>query len=185
MAQNPDQKVQFSEVFENPILNDPHYINHYFNLSSLFQGRKLKCDHCKHKYSYTLDYARHVDTHPFPGLACRICQCSVTNPKEYGEHMEIHHPSVIFSQPTPDPQQQQEHTASFSNQDLLSTEEMLNIVPTAGNPVRSSVNPMEDQSVHEDFLNEEEVFEAILDGEQNEAALSPHTPAAEVQNQYR
>ena len=94
--------------------------------------------------------------------------------------MEIHHPSVIFSQPAPDPQQQQEHTASFSNQDLLSTEEMLNIVPN--NPVGSSVNPMED---HSDFLNEEEVFEAILDGEQNEAAISPHTPATDVQNQYR
>ena len=95
--------------------------------------------------------------------------------------MEIHHPSVIFSQPAPDPQ----HTVSYSNQDLLSTEEMLNIVPTADNPVGSSVNPMED---HSDFLNEEEVFEAILDGEQNEAAISPHTPAAaaaDVQNQYR
>lgn len=93
-----------------------------------FQGRRLKCDHCKHKSSYTLDYARHVDTHPLAGLACRICQCEVASPREYGEHMEIHHPSVIFAKPAPEPQQPQlpdavqvQESASqvFSGQDLL------------------------------------------------------------------
>jgi hypothetical protein len=145
------------------------------------QGRKLKCDHCKHKSSYTLDYARHVDTHPLPGLACRICQCAVANPKEYGEHMEIHHPSVIFSQPVVDSQQQQaqqqpeQHQQQLveetgftdsSHQDLLATEEMLNIVPT-DNSGSTSANSLQDHSAGDDFLNEEDVFEAILDREQN------------------
>ena len=173
------------------------------------QGRKLKCDHCKHKSSYTLDYARHMDTHPLPGLACRICQCGVTNPKEYGEHMEIHHPSVIFSQPAVDTQQQQqpeqqqqqqliEETGftESSHQDLLATEEMLNIVST-DNSRSTSVNPLPDHnpmpdhnplpdhSAGDDFLYEEDVFEAILDGEQsNHVAITPQQSPAILQNTF-
>ena len=60
--------------------------------------RRLKCDKCKFKTSYTLDYAKHRDTHQIKGLACSKCQCEVSNPKSYGEHMEIHHPSILFSE---------------------------------------------------------------------------------------
>ncbi len=160
------------------------------------QGRKLKCEHCKHKSSYTLDYARHVDTHPLPGLACRICQCPVGNPKEYGEHMEIHHPSVIFSKPAVDsqqqlPEQQQQQLiedttfSDTSHQDLLATEEMLNIVPTA-NSGATSINPIRDNSASDDFLNEEDVFEAILDGEQsNHVAIAPQQSPSMMQNTFR
>jgi hypothetical protein len=61
--------------------------------------RKIKCNECKFKTSYTLDYARHKDTHVINGLACSICQCEVSTPQAYGEHMEIHHPSLVFSEP--------------------------------------------------------------------------------------
>ena len=62
---------------------------------------RIKCDKCKFKTSYTLDYARHKDTHAIRGLACSKCQCEVSTPKAYGEHMEIHHPSVLFSEGSP------------------------------------------------------------------------------------
>ena len=61
--------------------------------------RKLKCEKCKFKTSYTLDYAKHKDTHIIPGLACNICKCELNTPEAYGEHMEIHHPSIVFSSP--------------------------------------------------------------------------------------
>ena len=60
--------------------------------------RKLKCDECKFKTSYTLDYAKHKDTHVVKGLACSICKCEVSTPQAYGEHMEIHHPSLVFNE---------------------------------------------------------------------------------------
>jgi hypothetical protein len=60
--------------------------------------RKLRCDRCKNKTSYTLAYARHSDTHPVPGLCCQECRAEVESPKEYGQHMKIHHPSVLFSE---------------------------------------------------------------------------------------
>ena len=63
--------------------------------------RRLKCDKCKFKTSYTLDYAKHRDTHIIKGLACSKCQCEVSTPKAYGEHMEIHHPSVLFKEGSP------------------------------------------------------------------------------------
>ena len=65
--------------------------------------RRLKCDKCKFKTSYTLDYAKHRDTHIIKGLACSKCQCEVSTPKSYGEHMEIHHPSVLFKEGSPKP----------------------------------------------------------------------------------
>jgi hypothetical protein len=61
--------------------------------------RKLKCERCKFKTCYTLDYAKHKDTHIIPGLACSICKCELNTPQAYGEHMEIHHPSIVFSSP--------------------------------------------------------------------------------------
>ena len=61
--------------------------------------RKLKCEMCKFKTCYTLDYAKHKDTHIIPGLACNICKCELNTPEAYGEHMEIHHPSIVFSSP--------------------------------------------------------------------------------------
>ena len=61
--------------------------------------RKLKCEKCKFKTCYTLDYAKHKDTHIIPGLACNICKCELNTPQAYGEHMEIHHPSIVFSSP--------------------------------------------------------------------------------------
>ena len=61
--------------------------------------RKLKCEMCKFKTCYTLDYAKHKDTHIIPGLACSICKCELNTPQAYGEHMEIHHPSIVFSSP--------------------------------------------------------------------------------------
>ena len=73
------------------------------------QDRKLKCDECRFKTSYTLDYAKHKDTHVINGLACSICQCEVLTPKAYGEHMEIHHPSLMFSCPE-EPQSQNKTT---------------------------------------------------------------------------
>ncbi len=65
--------------------------------------RKLKCNQCKYKTCYTLDYARHIDGHSIPGLACSICQCEVSTPKAYGEHMEIHHPSLVFHEEHAEP----------------------------------------------------------------------------------
>ena len=50
-------------------------------------------------FYYLLDYAKHKDTHIISGLACSICQCEVSTPQAYGEHMEIHHPSLVFSSP--------------------------------------------------------------------------------------
>lgn len=60
--------------------------------------KRLKCELCKFKTSYTLDYAKHKDTHVIKGLACSICKCEVSTPSAYGEHMEIHHPSIIFNE---------------------------------------------------------------------------------------
>ena len=82
---------------------------------------RIKCDKCKFKTSYTLDYARHKDTHTIRGLACSKCQCEVSTPKAYGEHMEIHHPSVLFSEGSPskpatpaqDPSNQGKSTGCF------------------------------------------------------------------------
>ena len=68
--------------------------------------RKLKCERCKFKTSYTLDYAKHKDTHIIPGLACSICKCELNTPQAYGEHMEIHHPSIVFSSPEESPPQE-------------------------------------------------------------------------------
>ena len=112
--------------------------------------------------------------------------------------MEIHHPSIIFAQPTPDTQQQQQQQSpeqqlpqpesSFiesSHQDLLSTEEILNIVPTdtVGSAV-DHVHPLPDHSSQDDFLNEEEVFESILDGEQQNDAIISSQPLPAVQNNF-
>ena len=71
------------------------------------QDRKLKCDRCKNKTKYTLDYAQHADTHAVPGLCCAECRDEVETPAEYARHMEIHHHSVLFasgSLPEPMPQ---------------------------------------------------------------------------------
>ena len=71
------------------------------------QDRKLKCDKCKKKTKYTLDYAQHADTHAVPGLCCAECRDEVETPAEYARHMEIHHHSVLFAQgalPEPEPE---------------------------------------------------------------------------------
>ena len=67
------------------------------------QDRRLKCDKCKKKTSYTLDYAKHKDSHIVPGLCCEICKCETETPDEYAKHLEIHHQSVIFSVPASQP----------------------------------------------------------------------------------
>lgn len=155
--------------------------------ANFFQGRKLKCDHCKHKYSYTLDYANHVDTHHLAGLACRICQCEVVSPKEYGEHMEIHHPSVIFAKPAPEPQQepqmepaqlQQEMgmlpnettMENTSNQDLIAASSMFNGSPEdlgVGNPSMVDPSGLDPSSV---FGSNESSSNPLMGFTQNDSA---------------
>ena len=71
--------------------------------------RKLKCDRCKNKTKYTLDYAQHADSHAVAGLCCAECRDEVDTPVEYARHMEIHHHSVLFAhgalpEPQPEPQ---------------------------------------------------------------------------------
>jgi hypothetical protein len=63
---------------------------------------------------------------------------------------------------------------------------MLNIVPTdPGGSSVDLVHPLPDHSNQDDFLNEEEVFESILDGEQqNDAIISSQTLPV-VQNNFR
>ena len=41
------------------------------------QDRKLKCDRCRKKTKYTLDYAQHADSHAVPGLCCAECRDEV------------------------------------------------------------------------------------------------------------
>ena len=65
-------------------------------------GRKLRCGRCKNKSSYSLTYAKHIDSHVIPaGLQCPICSCcdeDTASPAKFSLHMEIHHPSVIFAE---------------------------------------------------------------------------------------
>ena len=64
------------------------------------QDRRLKCELCKKfKTSYTLQYARHRDNHIVEGLACKKCMMELNTPHEYAQHLKIHHPKKIFSEP--------------------------------------------------------------------------------------
>ncbi|TRY77375.1 hypothetical protein TCAL_14770 [Tigriopus californicus] len=66
------------------------------SLKTWVQGRRLKCDVCKNKTSYTLDYAKHKDDHPILGLTCSRCSIHIKSPLELAMHMEKDHPIQIF-----------------------------------------------------------------------------------------
>jgi hypothetical protein len=128
--------------------------------------------------------------------------------------MEIHHPSVIFAKPAPEPrpepepvpqqlpqqqelrhlpqQQQQpppppEPVFSSSHQDILATEQILNLGPAGvGGPLDTLTNPLLVPSCQDDFLNEQAVIDSILEEEQQQRSASLSTPpVSEVQNDFR
>jgi hypothetical protein len=116
--------------------------------------RRLKCDLCKKfKTSYTLEYARHRDKHNVEGLACKKCMIEVNTPLEYAEHLKIHHPKKIFSEPPkqifnepPDKQQQQQQEQ-----------------PLVNHPVSTEVSTYTlDKTAHHGDIDDTDVIEANI-----------------------
>ena len=114
--------------------------------------RKLKCEKCKFKTCYTLDYAKHKDTHIIPGLACHICKCELNTPQAYGEHMEIHHPSIVFSSP-------EESVPSPPQESIPTTQKSILTTPA---PLPPASNTSNEESKYFNIANYVVIFKFFI-----------------------
>ena len=66
-------------------------------------NNKLVCkeENCNNKnFHNLLKYAKHRDTHTFPGLICAICKRGMSSPADFALHMSLIHPDILAMKKT-------------------------------------------------------------------------------------
>ena len=123
------------------------------------QDRKLRCDMCKKfKTSYTLDYAKHRDSHQLGHLTCGICKKKMATPNGYSQHLEIHHSSHIMS--------------TLTQSDLEVSKEPDPVIPKQVDPVVAQPNEDLDTVIEANIgkdLDDEKMLESIFNEEKEHA----------------